>query len=82
MTKRKATRTAWDILRDPATYEQPRPILHDNGDVTIGPIRVGEWATNGKLHRFVAASPDIGSFNTKSAADLVDGIATKYEADE
>lgn len=61
------------------TPRNPTPILNPDGTVSIGPIKVGVWATDGKRHRFVPSEGLVKPFNRTSAKKLVDAIAEIYE---
>ena len=64
------------------TPRNPRPILNPNGTVSIGPIKVGVWATDGKRYRFAPTEGLVKPFNKTSAKKLVDAIAEIYEVTE
>ena len=64
------------------TPTNPIPILNPNGTVTIGPIKVGVWATDGKQYRFAATEGFVKPFNKTTAKKLVTAIADIYEVTE
>ena len=55
------------------------PTLQPDGTVTIGPIKVGVWATQGGMYRFVALDKWVESFTVKGEGKFMKRIKGVYD---